>query len=413
MRVLFINQYDSRGGAAVVARRLKRVLSAEGDITCRSLVAYKSGDDDTVFRIRSKPAEMTERVIDRVFNKAGYQYQFFPFSSSSILRAIKEYRPDIISLHNSHGGYFQTTLLKKISALAPVVWTLHDMWSFTGNSAHTFGDESWKQLRNPEHLTSVYPSIGINRGDFLLRQKRKIYSQSNLTVITPSEWLRNLAVQSPLFNGKNVITINNGVDLSVFSRADRDAVRTKLNIPAESRVVMFSAESVKGNPWKGGDDLAEAVKLISEQSSRNIHLIITGGNAEDWLKDFSNLIVHRTGYVVDEHQMAGYLSASDVFLYPTRADNLPNVLIESIACGTPCVTFDVGGCREIVQHNTNGIVVKAGDVREMTKELLSLLDDGERLTRYSTEARRIAEEHFSIGLMGKRYIEVFKSRIKQ
>jgi glycosyltransferase involved in cell wall biosynthesis len=111
--------------------------------------------------------------------------------------------------------------------------------------------------------------------------------------------------------------------------------------------------------------------------------------------------------------MAVYLSASDVFLYPTRADNLPNVLIESIACGTPCVTFDVGGCREIVKHNTNGIVVKAGDVREMTKELLSLLDDGERLTRYSTEARRIAEEHFSIGLMGKRYIEVFKSRIIQ
>jgi glycosyltransferase involved in cell wall biosynthesis len=412
MRILFINQYDNRGGAAVVARRLKHVLSAHEHISCRSLVAYKSGSDSSVFPIRSKAEELAERLIDRLFNKAGFQYQFFPFSSSFILHNVKEFRPDVISLHNSHGGYFQTSLLEKISALAPVVWTLHDMWSFTGNSAHTFGDESWKQLKNASHLTSIYPGIGVNRGASLLKQKAKIYRRSNLTVVTPSAWLHNLASQSPVFSKNQVLHIDNGVDLSVFHPDNDQSVRTHLNIPHDASVVMFSAESVKGNPWKGGNDLADVVKVINEKCTGQVHLIITGSNAEDWLSGFSNLVVHRIGYVSDEQEMARYLSASDVFLYPTRADNLPNVLIESIACGTPCVTFDIGGCSEIIQHNTNGIVVKPGDISGMADQLLLLLSDRERLRRYSAEARRVASEKFSIERMGEKYLEVFGSLIK-
>jgi glycosyltransferase involved in cell wall biosynthesis len=413
MRVLFINQYDNRGGAAVVARRLKQSLSTKHGVTCHSLVAYKSGSGGDTFSIRSKGAELAERIIDRVCNTIGFQYQFLPFSSSSILQEVKKIRPDVISLHNSHGGYFQTSSLIKISSLAPVVWTLHDMWSFTGNSAHTFGDESWKQLKNPPHLAWIYPAIGINRGGALLKQKAKIYRQSNLTLVTPSMWLHDLAVQSPVYDSKKVIHINNGVDLSLFRPDPSHAMRRELGIPIDARVIMFSAETVKGNPWKGGNDLAEVVRIINDKGNQEIHLIITGGNADDWLKDFTNLHVHRPGYISDEQQMARYLAAADVFLYPTRADNLPNVLIEAIACGTACVTFDVGGCGEIIQNNINGVVVKAGDIVGMAEQLLLLLNDRDRITRYSSAARRIATEKFSIESMSEKYLNVFTSLIKK
>jgi glycosyltransferase involved in cell wall biosynthesis len=216
MRILFINTHDKRGGAAVVAQRLRMSLENQYSADCFHLVAYKLTSDEKTFSTRNWISSFVENVINRFCNKIGAQYQFFPFSAATILRKIKQLAPDVISLHNTHGGYFPTPLLQKISELAPIVWTLHDMWSFTGNAAHTFGDESWKQLRNSGSLISIYPSIGINTGKYLLRQKQRIYSNSNITIATPSKWLYTLANQSPVFKTKKVVHINNGVDINIF-----------------------------------------------------------------------------------------------------------------------------------------------------------------------------------------------------
>jgi len=413
MRVLFINTNDKRGGAAIAANRLKHVLVRDYQAECFSLVAYGDKDASGIYPLRNKATQKAERALDIVSSKVGLQYQFFPFSSLAIRAGIRRLKPDVISLHNTHGGYFETSLLKSISRQAPVVWTLHDMWSFTGNAAHTFGDESWAEMKNAGHLTKIYPAIGLNTGSFLLRQKSRIYRQSDLAVVTPSQWLYRLARKSPVFSGKEIRHIHNGVDLTIFRPYDKAEVRATLNIPADGRVLMFSGETLKDNLWKGGEHLIEVLKTIGARGKGPIHAIITGAREDQALTGLQDFTIHATGYIDGEQAMARYLAAADVFLYPTRADNLPNVLIEAIACGTPCVSFDIGGCKEIVQHGVNGVVIEPFKLGDMAEAVLALLYDDERRKAYSTEARRFAEKEFSVDQMARSYHDLFVSRISE
>lgn len=409
MRVLFLNTQDVKGGAAIVVDRLRTVLQEDFQVESRLLVGNKLSDRNDITVTRAGLIDSIEKAIHKMTNALGWQYQFFPFTARAILKEVQSFKPDIISLHNSHGGYFQTSLLERLSGFAPIVWTLHDMWSFTGNAAHTLGDISWKSLQNSGHLTGYYPSIGRNTGAWLLRQKKNIYGKSDLTIVTPSTWLMKLAQQSPVFEGKEIILINNGVDMNRFSPAQRDTYRKRLNINDQEKVVMFSSEKLGDGLWKGGNDLVEVLKIIDAGTRENLHLLMIGEGTPENLGRFTKLIPHFTGYIHDESAMAGYLAASDVFLYPTRADNLPNVLVEAIACGTPCVTFDVGGCSEIVRHGHNGYVVQPSDFPAMANRALQLLNDPKpQIMRRNVRA--IAEEMFSSKEMGLRYFKLFKKR---
>jgi glycosyltransferase involved in cell wall biosynthesis len=410
MKVLFINTYDFRGGAAIIAYRLMKNLEKNYKAECFYIVAFKTLDDQNIFRSRpNRIAAFIEKAINKCLNVIGLQYFFLPVSSSTILKIAKHIKPDIISLHNTHGGYFQTSLIKKISNIAPVVWTLHDMWSFTGNAAHTFGDESWKEMKNSKHLAKISPAIGINTGAFLLQQKAKIYKQSKLIMVTPSKWLADLAHKSPAFKGKRIIHIFNGLDLDVFKPSQNNEIRAKLNINSQDRVLMFSAEVLTDNIWKGGDALLHVIKLISEKIDLNLHLLIIGKGEIKEMNEIPNVVIHQIGYLQDENEMSKYLSASDLFIYPTKADNLPNVLIEAIACGTPCVTFNIGGCSEIIINDYNGIIIEPFDFVKMAHAITQLLENGEQLKEMSTNARAYAEAKFSIQDMSKKYIDLFHS----
>lgn len=411
MRILFINTFDKYGGAAIVASRLRKGLAKiYNDETC-AVVAKKWDDEENVIRSRTKFQGIAEKVLNRVQNFTGYQYQYFPFSTRTILSAARALKPDVISLHNTHGGYFATPMLPRLSEIAPIVWTLHDMWSFTGNSAHTFGDENWKLLKNPDHLTKVDPTIRVNRGEYLLHQKKDIYARTNLTLVTPSKWLHDLAVQSPVFENKRIVHINNGVDLDIYKPHDNKKIRTKLNIPMDSVVLMFSADFIKNNPWKGGAELFEALKSVGSSISTPVHVIVSGRGELGELAEGRNFIVHRTGFISGQLEMAEYLSAADLLLYPTRADNLPNVLVEAIACGLPCVTTDIGGCSEIIVNDYNGYVVQPKHSDQMASAIVRLLNDRAKLKEMSLKARVHAQEHFSIEEMCEKYRNEF-SRTK-
>ncbi len=407
MKVLFINTYDNAGGAAMIRLRLDNVLRRNFNCETRTLVAYKNANDSNTYPLRNKFEEITEKIVDRVSGKLGAQYLFFPFTKTSILRKAREFTPDVINIHNTHGGYFQTDLLKPLSKVAPIVWTLHDMWSFTGNAAHTFGDEGWKTMQNPSKLKSVPPEIGINTGRYLLRHKKSVYAQSDLTLVTPSKWLFNLAKVSPVFEGKRIVHINNGLDLNLFKPGDGSAIRTRLGIPRDARVLMFSAEKLHGNPWKGGRDLIDILtELAAMNNDMPIHLLAVGvGGVEDNALD-SSFSIHNVGFVKSQDEMREYYRAADLFVYPTKADNLPNVLVEAIACGLPCATFDVGGCKEIIRDGYNGIIA---DVNTAPVKIHDFLQTPEKILEMKNNARKHAETFFSDNDMGVAYMNLFNS----
>ena len=217
MKILFINKYDVTGGAGIAAYRLHLGLERYHGTKDAIIVGIKRSDDPAVVSSRRNLLEeFIERGLNQALNRIGLQYVFFPFSSTRILETTRTFHPDIISLHNLHGGYFDTSLLRGLSSYAPLVWTLHDMWAFTANAAHTFGDRSWKQLKSGAHERRSFPSVGLNTGSWLLQRKKNIYAGSNLTVVAPSKWLYALASEAPVFAGKRIVRIPNGLDTKIF-----------------------------------------------------------------------------------------------------------------------------------------------------------------------------------------------------
>lgn len=421
MKILFINYKDVEGGAAIAACRLSRGLEESFQTGSYFIVGKKSSSSSNVFATIDSPSEtlkaikvFIEFMVNKILNFLGLQYYYFPFSTRFILKKVRQLEPDIISLHNTHGGYFKTTLIKKLSRLAPVAWTLHDMWAFTGNAAHTFGDESWKQMKSGKGEKKIYPHIGINRGRALLKRKKRIYKKSNLHVITPSHWLYDLAKQSPVFANTPLYHIPHGLDLKVFQPVDKYSCRKVLNIPMDARVIIFcSADDLDKSAWKGGPLLVDILKAIDARTAHPIETLVLGKGELKALRDLKRLNLRKIGYVDSEQLVAVLLSAADLFIYPTRADTMPLVLMEAIACGTPCITFDIGGCGDIIRDDTGGYLIKPFDIETFADKTIEILSDNKKLEELSRTARQFAKEHFSLETMARAYHQLFSNIISK
>jgi len=419
MKILFINLKDIEGGAAIAAYRLASGLEKYFDTQNIFIVNKKFSSDANVFPTISTPSETITEIkrfiqflTNKFLNRFGLQYCYIPFSTSFILKKAREFKPDIISLHITHGGYFKTSLIKKLSKIAPIVWTQHDMWAVTGNAAHTFGDESWKQMRTGPNEKSTYPHIGIDTGKWLLRRKKKIVSTSNIHAVTPSNWMKDIFKQSPVFEGKPISLITHGIDLDVFKPIDKKACRTALDLPLDVPILMFSsADDLTKSAWKGGPLLVDILTQINAKTTQPIHVLVLGKGRLDSLQHLTNLILHQVGYVQSEKLIPVMLSASDLFIYPTRADSLGLALVESLACGTPCVTFKIGGCVDVIKDGIGGYIIEPFKVDEFAQCVVELLGNPQRLKALSISSRQYALDFFSLKEMATKYHELFKSLI--
>jgi len=263
-------------------------------------------------------------------------------------------------------------------------------------------------MKSDKSLIKIPPSIGINTGAFLLKLKRKIYNQSDITIVTPSLWLKKLADQSPVFEGKKIIHIYNGVEEAVFFKKNKQTSRLALGLPTDVKTIMFSAESISiKNAWKGGGMLLEILKKINELTKKKINLLVLGHGEMKELDLLKNFKVFHQGYVSSAEVMNNCLNAADVFIYPTKADNLPNVLVESISCGTPCVTFDIGGCSEIIKDGKNGYIIKPFNFNEFAIKAIELLNNEDKLSTFSSNCIDIAKEKFRLKDMADDYFDLF------
>ena len=419
MKILFINTVDIEGGAAIAAYRLNKELERSYGTENILIVGKKVSNDANVFDTRRNKGEVAgeiktfiEYLLNKLFNKLGLQYRCFPFSSRYIIKKAREFKPDIISLHNIHGGYFKTPLLKRLSKIAPIVWTLHDMWAITANAAHTFGDESWKRLRSGKGEKNIYPFLGINTGNWLIKQKKKIYQKSDLYIVTPSQWLYQLAKEAPVLAGKQdrVFLIPHGIDLELYKKRDKESCRRALGIAADANVFMFSsADDIAKSSWKGGKLLLDILAAINAKAKETIDILVLGRGRMETLAHLKNLKVHHLGYINSEQFLPVLFSAADLYIYPTRADSLGLALVEAIACETPCITFRVGGCVDVIRDDINGHVVEPFDVESFADKTLELLGNPEKLKKMSANGRQWAETNFALADMAKKYHELFET----
>jgi len=408
MKILFINISDIQGGSAKAAFRLGQQLERNFNTKNLFLVRTKLSNEKNVLQTRQNQIEhFFERAINIFMNLIGLQYQWLPFSPKFVLKKAAEFQPDIISLHNTIGGYFRTKDLAKLSNIAPIVWTMHDMWPITRNCAHTFGDESFTKMKSFPGERKIFPWIGIDSGSFLLRKKKTDYETSDISFVCPSLWLYNLACKSPLLDGKKISHIYHGIDTDKFRIMDKAEVRKSLGINPDSKVLMFVAEKLKSNSWKGGLDLSDVVKELSHKFTGKITLILLG-NTAGYKIDESKIDIVTPGYINNEEELVKYYNASDIFIYPTKAESFGLVLAEAIACGTPCASYDVGPVAEIIKNGVSGITVQAGDTSKLVSKILELLQNESNLQNLSKTSREHAEDNFSLDKMAQNYLSLFK-----
>lgn len=287
------------------------------------------------------------------------------FGTKQLIKKIKEYKPDIIHLHNIHGRYINIPLLFKYikKSKIKVVWTLHDCWAFTGHCPHFVYQNCYKWKTGCYNCPRFkeYPETIFDDSKKMYRLKKKWFTGvDNLTIVTPSKWLGDLVKQSFL-SEYPVKVINNGIDLSVFKPTESD-FREKYNL--ENKFILLGVAFGWGVK-KGLDVFVELSKKLDDR----FQIVLVGTNDEVDKQLPENIIsIHRTN---NQQELAEIYTAADLFVNTTREENYPTVNMESLACSTPIITFDTGGSPEIIDK-TCGVVVPKDDLEALYNEIIEI-----------------------------------------
>ncbi len=395
MKILEINQVNF-GSTGHIMLQIADLATKKGHEVICSFYARRNKDKDkNCIYIGNK---ISHNIHKKLYRKTGNNGCYSKISTWNFLRKVKKFDPDLIHIHNLHNCYINLPMLfdyiKKNNK--KVVWTLHDCWSFTGQCPYftAVGCEKWKTGCHDCEQINRYPSCSVDRTDKMWNRKKEWFTGvQNLTIVTPSQWLADLVKQSFL-KDYPVKVINNGIDLDVFKPTESD-FRTKHNL--EDKKIILGVASV----WevrKGLDVFIELSKRLDDRYK----IVLVGTNDEVDKKLPEGIIsIHRTS---NQKELAELYTAADVFFIPTREDNFPTVNMESLACGTPVLTFNTGGSPEMVDEAT-GVVLMNEDIASVEQAVISMCESG----KYSKEACTERAKQYDSGLKYNEYLSLFEN----
>jgi glycosyltransferase involved in cell wall biosynthesis len=401
MKVLQINTSDNNGGAAIAGYRLHQGLLRQ-NINSRLLVGSSQSDSDRVAVIPRQ--RQIEKVISSVTWRLGLN-NIDTLGAFNLLKHRFYQEADILNFHNLHGSYFNYLAIPHVTNHKSAVWTLHDMWSFTGHCIYSHDCDRWKHGCGKCPYPDSYPGVQKDNTSLEWQLKNWVYSRSKLVVITLSKWLTAQA-QKSILKRFPIYHIPNGIDTEAYQPLDRQLCRNILNIPLNSKVLLFGAQSLKDSR-KGGDLLFKALQNLPESLKAETWLL-TMGNSSDEIANRVGMKTINLGYISSDRFKSVAYSAADLFVFPTRADNLPLVLQESMACGTPMVSFDVGGVPDLVRPNITGYLAKPEDTQDFSHGIVQLLEDDNLRLQMSQNCREIILNEYSLTIQTQSYINLYR-----
>lgn len=366
MRVLQINASANSGSTGRIAEDIGRLLIAGGN---ESIIGYGRSENQSksgLIRIGNKAGQFIHLVRTRLFDQHGFGSAN---ATRHFINRVKELDPDIIHLHNIHGYYLHAGVLFDYlkNAGKPVIWTLHDCWAFTGHcSFYQYTNcTKWKSQCNHCPAKHGYPaSWGFDRSDANFLRKKKLFTSiKDLTIISPSVWLKNQLSES-ILGDYPVRTIYNGINTDLFRPYPGKEILLKYGV-RNKKVILGVASK-----WSRRKGLYDFIKLRKALPD-NISIILVGLNKFQ----IRNLPDGITGLERTENisALAELYSSADIFLNPTYSDNFPTVNIESLSCGTPVITYNTGGSPEAIDEST-GICVDKGDIGHLEDAVIKVLD---------------------------------------
>ncbi|MBE9586740.1 glycosyltransferase family 4 protein [Mucilaginibacter sp. JRF] len=413
MKVTLINTADAGGGAPAACMRLLKALVQNGvDVTMavQQKLTAEPRVTATTGKRTAKANFLRERLPFIGFQEKDktVRFAFSEANSGSNIAdhpAIQE--ADILHLHWTNSGYLSINNLKQLLQTSkPVVWTLHDMWAFTGGCHYSNGCDNFLNqcgncwmLRRPQ-ANDLSHKVWQRKFDML-------QSVQNLTIVSCSNWLGNVSRSSGLLGNMPTMAIPNPIDIDTFSPKDKATVRKKWGIDADARIILFGAANINDRR-KGITYLVEALHLLKQQTADSpIQMVIFGKN-----KHFDTTTlpfkVKELSIISAESDLAEIYSAADVFVSPSLEDNLPNMIMESLACGTPVAAFNTGGIPDLIDHQQNGYLAEYKSSADLAAGIHHLLfsEDSEGL---STSARQKVLDNYTNNRVAKQYIDLYNS----
>jgi glycosyltransferase involved in cell wall biosynthesis len=311
---------------------------------------------------------------------------------------------DVMNLHWIATYVDYELFFQRAAQRSPIVWTLHDMNAMTGGCHYDLECGRFAQR------CGTCPQLGSGDPHDLAAQtwdrKRAVFERLDprrFCIVTPSQWLGQVARRSALLRRFRVETIPNGLDIDDFAPRDRAAARDVLGIPQGASVILFVAD-VLDNRRKGFSLLAQVLTRCAASVDR-LWLLSVGHNPP---KLSGEVRGSHLGYVDNDRFLSLAYSAADLFVIPSLQDNLPNTVMEAMACGTPVVGFDVGGIRDMVRDGVTGSLVNAGDMEGLRDSLVALLKSPPTRQKMSEQARQIAIAEYPLRRQAQRYSELYK-----
>ncbi len=280
------------------------------------------------------------------------------------------------------------------------------MWAMTGHCAYSYECDRWKTGCGLCPHLDEYPRLKRDTSALLWNVKDWVYQRSRLTIVAPSNWLASLARQSPLLNRFPIHLIPNGLDLTVFRPIPKPLARERLGLGPTGRVILFSAASITLER-KGGRLLQQALACLNSTEFGDVTLLVMGAEDTKW-PGSTSYKTKTLGYVESDEALAIVYSAADLFVLPTLAENLPNGILESMACGTPVLSFHVGGVPDAVRHLETGYLAPLADAEELANGLKMLLRDSTLRERMGRRSREIAEAHYPLDLQTARFLSLYQ-----
>ncbi len=412
MRVLLVNTAERTGGAAIACNRLMVALKRQG-VRAKMLVRDKQTDRITVVALKPSvllPLKFVwERVViflcNRLRRKGIFQVDIANVGTD--ITQLREFQQaDVVHLHWTNQGFLSLSDLEKIVRSGKsVVVTMHDMWYFTGICHYAADCDRYRtECRDCPQLGGGRALADLAARVF--RRKEKIYSEGRLTFVGCSRWIANLARESKLTRGHEVVNIPNAIDLKTFRPAEKIAARQRLGIDEGHKVVLFGAQRIT-DERKGFGLLAEACRLIRESNAElaeKIELLVVGGEAGR-IENQVPFAVKAVSYVKEEEQMVALYNVADLYVTPSLQDNLPNTIVEAMACGVPCVGFNIGGIPEMIDHRRNGYVAEERNAADLARGIEWVLTtDHEAL---AAAARQKAEQTYGEKVVARKYMDVY------
>lgn len=409
--VVHLSATDNEGGSGRSAYRIHLGLRELG-WRSRMLVGLRVTHDPDVQTVHGggRLTRVTGRWVDKVMRQAGLAYQW-QLWGGRLARHAWFHDADIIQLFNLHGGYFPIRLLPTLSKRAPLVWRLSDMWPLTGHCVYSGECERWKIGCGQCPITNEYVELGIDTTAYLWRQKERLYSECDITVVAPSSWTERLARESPLLGRFPICRIPNGLDIDTFAPMDREIACQALGYDSGVRRILFVAHGLDNNPRKGGGALMEAIRHLGRRPG--VELLLAGVGGKSWECAGLPLPVRCAGYINDDMRMAFVYGCADLIVVPSAVENLPNTLLEAMACGLPAVAMRVGGMADAVRDGETGYLVSPCDISGLAKRIDELLRDPAMRFQMGQAGRRLIEEEFSKEVQARRFAHLYRQILEQ